>query len=146
MPSHFSHVQLFAILWTVAHQAPLSVKFSRQEPWSGLPCPPSGDLPNPGIEPASLIPPTKAGGFFTTSDTWEAPFTSTQGNLFLSASCYHFSFLLGENIAPFPMVFLIISLIMVFFGLTITASQSVTVRNQQEDILGHKKLTFIPVD
>ena len=41
----------FAILWTVAHQAPLSRGFSRQEYWSGLPCPPQGDLPNPGIEP-----------------------------------------------------------------------------------------------
>ena len=37
--------------WIVAHQAPLSVEFSRQESWSELPCPPSGDLPNPGIEP-----------------------------------------------------------------------------------------------
>ena len=43
-------VRLFAILQTVAHQAPLSMEFSRQEYWSGLPCPPSGDLPNPGIE------------------------------------------------------------------------------------------------
>ena len=44
MPSHFSRVQLFAIPWTVAHQAPLSMGFSRQEYWSGLPCPPPGDL------------------------------------------------------------------------------------------------------
>ena len=49
--------------WTVAHQAPLSVEFSRQECWSGLPCPPPGDLPDPGIEPAS---PALAGRFFTT--------------------------------------------------------------------------------
>ena len=43
--------------WTVAHQAPLSMEFSRQEYWSGLPCPPLGDLPNPGIEPMSPVSP-----------------------------------------------------------------------------------------
>ena len=48
-----SHVRLFATLWTVAHQAPLSMGFSRQEYWSELPCPPPGDLPNPGIESRS---------------------------------------------------------------------------------------------
>ena len=52
--SHFSRVQLFATLWTVAHQAPLPMGFSRQEYWRGLPCPPPGDLPDPGIELASL--------------------------------------------------------------------------------------------
>ena len=45
----FSHVQLFATPWTASHQAPLSVGFSKQEYWRGLPCPPPGDLPNPGI-------------------------------------------------------------------------------------------------
>ena len=67
MLSHFSCVQVFATLWTVAHQAPPSMGFSRQEYWSGLPFPPPGDLPEPGIEPASLPPPALAGGFFTTS-------------------------------------------------------------------------------
>ena len=62
MLSHFSHVQLFATLWTVARQAPLSMIFSRKEPWRGWPCPPPGDLPNPGIKPMSL----HCGGFFTT--------------------------------------------------------------------------------
>ena len=52
--------------WTVARQAPLSVEFSRQEYWSGLPFPPPGDLPNPGIEPASLVSPALAGKLFTT--------------------------------------------------------------------------------
>ena len=52
--------------WTVVHQAPLSMGFPRQEYWSGFPCPPSGDLPNPGIEPASPEFPALAGGFFTT--------------------------------------------------------------------------------
>ena len=69
---HFSRVQLFATPWTVAHQAPLSMGFSRQEYWSGLPCPPPGDLPNPGIESESLIAPALTGGFFTTSTIWEA--------------------------------------------------------------------------
>ena len=48
-----SRVQLFPTPWTVAHQAPLSIEFSRQEYWSGLPFPLPGDLPNPGIEPGS---------------------------------------------------------------------------------------------
>ena len=60
MFSHVSHVQLFATLWTVAHQAPLSVGFSRQEYWSGLLCPPPDDLPNPGIEPESPVSPALA--------------------------------------------------------------------------------------
>ena len=51
--SHFSRVQLFATLWTVDHQAPLSMGFSRQEYWSGLSCPPARDLLDPGIEPVS---------------------------------------------------------------------------------------------
>ena len=58
----FSHVQFFATPWTVAHQAPLSMGFSRQEYWSRLPFPPPGDLPNPGIKSTS---PILAGGFFT---------------------------------------------------------------------------------
>ena len=53
MLSCFSHVWLFATLWTIAWQAPLPMAFSRQEHWSGLPCPPPGDLPDPGIEPRS---------------------------------------------------------------------------------------------
>ena len=58
---------------TIAHQAPpLSMGFSRQEYWSGLPCPPPGDLLNPGIKPASLVSPALAHRFFTTSATWEA--------------------------------------------------------------------------
>jgi len=67
-----SCVQLFATLWTVAHQAPLSMGFSRQEYWRGLPCRPPGDLPDPGINPVSLMSLALAGGFFTTSATWEA--------------------------------------------------------------------------
>ena len=68
----FSHVWLFATLWTITHQASLSMGFSRQEYWSGLSCSPPGDLPNPGIDPASLVSPALAGRFFTISVTWEA--------------------------------------------------------------------------
>ena len=67
-----SCVQLFATPWTVAYQAPQSMEFSRKEYWSGSPFPSPGDLPKPGIEPASLTSPALAGGFFTTSATWEA--------------------------------------------------------------------------
>ena len=51
--------------WTVAHQAPLFMEFPRQEYWSGLPFPPPGELPHPGIEPTSSVSPTLAGEFFT---------------------------------------------------------------------------------
>ena len=53
-----------AIPWTVVCQAPLSMGFSRQEHWDGLPCPPPRDLPNPGTELASVVSPVLAGGFF----------------------------------------------------------------------------------
>ena len=61
-----SHVQLFVTLWTVAHQASLSMEFSRQEYWSRLPFPTSRKLPDPGIEPASLASSALAADFFTT--------------------------------------------------------------------------------
>ena len=66
-----SRVRLSATLWTAAHQAPLSMGFSRQELWSGLPLPPPGDFPHPGIKPVSLTSPALAGKFFTTSATGE---------------------------------------------------------------------------
>ena len=72
--NHFSRVRLFVTPWTVAHQAPLSMGFSRQEYWSGLPCPSPRDLPGPGVEPKSVKSPALAGGFFTTSATWEAAY------------------------------------------------------------------------
>ena len=65
--SHFSCVLLFAAPWSVANQASLSMGFSRQEYWSGLPFPTPGDLPNPEIKVASLSSPALAGRFFTTS-------------------------------------------------------------------------------
>ena len=80
-----SRVRLFAILWTVAHQAPLATGFCRQEHWSGLPFPSPGDLPDPGIKPTSLMSPALAGGFFTTSAAWEAPLSFTLSLLEISA-------------------------------------------------------------
>ena len=71
MLSHFSYVQLFATPWITAHHAPLSLKFSREEYWSASPCPPQGDLPNPGMELTSLTSPALADGFFITIATWE---------------------------------------------------------------------------
>ena len=73
MFSSFSRVQLSVTLWTIACQSPLSMGFSRQGYWSGLPCPFPGDLPDPRIEPMSLMSPESGGGFFTTNATWEAP-------------------------------------------------------------------------
>ena len=72
MPSCFSHVCLCATLWSIARQASLSMRFSRQEYWSGLPCPPPGDLLDPGVKPMSLCLAALASGLFPTSMTWEA--------------------------------------------------------------------------
>ena len=76
------HVQLFGTLWTIVGPAPLSMKFPRQEYWSGLPCHPSGDLPNPGTEPASLTFPALAGGFFTSRE-------GHLGSPFKAHACVH---------------------------------------------------------
>ena len=69
----------------LAHQAPLSVAFSRQEDWNVLLCPPLGDLPDPGIKPAFLTSPALAARFFTTSATWEALWSLKYLLLFLIA-------------------------------------------------------------
>ena len=69
---HFAHGNMtaeFVAPWTVGPLAPLSMEFSKQEYWSGLPVPTPGDLPNPGVEPTSLVSPALAGGFFTTCTT-----------------------------------------------------------------------------
>ena len=82
--SHFSRVWVSVTLWAVAHQAPLSVGFSRQKYWSGLPCPSQGDLSDPGIKPVS---PAFVGWFFS---TWEAPrkrMHPTQSELSTKAPC-----------------------------------------------------------
>ena len=72
MLSRFSCVWVFATLWTIAREAALSMGFFRQKYWRGCPCPPPGDLPNQGTEPASLTSPALAGRFFTTGATWQA--------------------------------------------------------------------------
>ena len=82
-------VQLFVNLWTIACQASLFMRFSRQEYWSGLPGPPPGDLPEPGIEPESLVSPALAGGFFTTRATWEAICVYSFLKIFFSIIVYH---------------------------------------------------------
>ena len=79
---------IFVTPWTEACQAPLSMGFPRQEYWSGLPFPPPGDLPNPGTEPKSLVPPALAGGFFTT----EPPGKPTLGSVFLNHSISYYNF------------------------------------------------------
>ena len=72
LPNCFRRVRLSATPWTAAHQAPLSMGFSRREYWSGLPFPSPGDLPALGIEPRSLMSLTLAGGFSTPPATREA--------------------------------------------------------------------------
>ena len=80
-----SHAWFFATLWTVAHQAPLTMGFSWQEYWSGLPFPPLRDLPNPGIKPVSLMSPVLAGRFFTT----EPPEKLVRGLRIQQSACTH---------------------------------------------------------
>ena len=85
--SRFSHVWLFQTLWTIAHQAPWSMGFSRQEYWGGLPCPPLGDFPNPGTESMSLMD-SLASRFFTTSTTWEVLFGPLNHPIFFPTPPY----------------------------------------------------------
>ena len=92
MLSRFSHVWVFATLWSVALQVPLSMGFSKQEYWSGLPCPPPGDVPCPGIEPEVLTSPALIAGFFTTSATWEAHRTVIMGKLYIRGRSLHLYF------------------------------------------------------
>ena len=90
--SCFSRVLLCATPWTVAHLVSLSVGFSKQEYWSGLPCTPSGDLPKPGIALESLMSPALASGFFTTRATWEALMVEE-----LETRCHFFFSLLSSK-------------------------------------------------
>ena len=76
-----SRVQLFAAPWTIACQAPLSMEFFRQGYWNGLPFSSPGHLPDPGIKPTSLVSPTLASEFFTTSTTREAPLSQSHTTL-----------------------------------------------------------------
>ena len=83
VPSCFTPIRLFATPWTVAHQAPLSMGFSRQECWKGLPRPPPGDLPDPGVEPASLLSPPSAGRFLATASPGTSKSTTALGQITL---------------------------------------------------------------
>ena len=75
----------FATLWTIACQAPLSMGFSKQEYWSGLPWPPPGSLPHPGIESVSLRSPALASRFFTSTAFWKA--LKCDAKLFIFYNC-----------------------------------------------------------
>ena len=86
--NHVSRIRLFTTLWTIAHQVPLSMGFSRQEYWSGLPFPPPGYHSDPRRGPGSLMSPPLAGRSFTTSTTWGAtsqsmPWAGSSGLLVL---------------------------------------------------------------
>ena len=100
--SCFSRVRLFVTLWTTAHQAPLSMRLSRQEYWSGVLYPPAGDLPNPLVEPVILKSPAFADRFFTTGAT-KTDLLSESSDGQLSKVICRTEFLteaVGEN--PFP--------------------------------------------
>ena len=90
MLSRFSPVLLFATPGMVTWQAPLSMGFSQQDYWSGLPCPPPEDLPDPGIEPSS---PALAGGFFTAEPLGKPIYTYTYIFLKVLFGCLHFIFI-----------------------------------------------------
>ena len=81
-------VLLCVIPWTVAHQTPLSMDFSRQDYWSGLPCPPPGGLPDPGIEPEFLMSPAVVGRSFATSVTWSLGLCLHLSSLSLASLCF----------------------------------------------------------
>ena len=98
--SHFSHVWLFVTLWTEAHQAPLSMWFSRQEHWSGLPCSPE-DLPYPGIKSVFLMSPALTGGSFTTSTTWELVQSLSHVRLCDSMDCSTTGLLVHHQVLEF---------------------------------------------
>ena len=82
----FSHVQLFAVPWTVAHKAPLSMRLSRQEYWTGLPFPSPGDLPDWGIQPTAAVSSALAGRLFTTEPPGKPMFSITSPSTITLAS------------------------------------------------------------
>ena len=103
--SHFSGVQLFASPWTIDHQAPVFLGFSGQEYWSELPCLPSGDLPEPGIEPESPVSPALAGRFINT----EPP-----GKPLVPANCWINTWIESLSI-PVPYRFLVLKIFVSHF-------------------------------
>ena len=101
MPSHFSSVWLFATLYTIARQASLFMELSRQEFWSGLPCPFLGDLPNPGIKLKSLVSLALVDRFFTTSATQETQIFALCSYSVLSSSLWHHGLYPARLLCPF---------------------------------------------
>ena len=95
--SCFNCVWLFSAPWTVAYQAPLSMGFSRQGYWSGMPFPSPGDLPDPGIEFECLMSPALGGRFFKISATWEAPFWCLWERDYVGKGLWELAFNLGAN-------------------------------------------------
>ena len=91
-----SHVTLFVTPYTAARQAPLSLGFPKQEYWSGLPFPPPGNLPNPGIKPTSLAPPALAGGFFTSAPP-RKPIFSVDRSQTSQTSCKRWKYALSKT-------------------------------------------------
>ena len=93
-----------ATLWTVACQAPLSMGFSRQEDWSGFPCAPPGDLPNPGIEPTSPVAPTLEVDFFTIEPLEKPILDPRTQQIVLNKQTNKISILLGLLLSHFSRV------------------------------------------
>ena len=101
MLSRFSHVQFFVTPWTIAHQAPLSMGFSRQEYWSGLLFPTPEDLPDSGLKPVFPAAPALAGGFFTISATWEVLYLYSCLNRYVCTVCVCVCVQIGGNPVSF---------------------------------------------
>ena len=105
-----SDVRVFATLWAVAHQSPLSMEFSRQEYWSGFPFTPPGDLPNPGIEPTS---PALASRSFTTAPP-RKPSVITVNCWFILSVLFRIYFFLGSCVFLNVCIFVIIAILLHF--------------------------------
>ena len=103
--SHFSHVRLFATLWTVAHQAPPSMGFSRQEYWSGVPFLSPGDLPDPGIKPRSPALQADALTSAPPGNSGQCEFYSFVSDLGFMLECFFFLVLLTLILSEMPKIF-----------------------------------------
>ena len=124
--SCFSRVGLFATLWTVARQAPMSMGFSRQEYWSGLPYHSPEDLPNPGTEPC-LISLALVGRFFTTSTTWKPRYSSL---VLPYLALLHFS---SQSLSLFDMILYVFFFFTFYFGVQPTNNVVIVLGGQQRD-------------
>ena len=125
MLSHFSHVRLFVTLWTVAHQAPLSMGFSRQEYWSVLPCPPPGESSQPRDPTCVSYISCTEGGFFT-AELPGMPHWTTREFVLLFSLLYSLKSVIGKpsvkdqianilgTVGPIPPLLLLLLLILLF--------------------------------